>query len=136
MIENDAAVRSNYRRLASNALEDVFEKEDEKMEIGEFRKKVIGDIQEAFAKLFPDLTLNSLGNPLTDGTFRFTKGISQGFAFKNLSGGEKAVFDLILDLVIARREYNNTVFCIDEPESAHECATSGGASVGALRPYS
>ena len=117
MIENDAAVANNYRRLASNALEDVFEREDKKTEIGEFRKKVIGDMQEAFAKLFPDVLLDSLGNPLTDGTFRFTKGTSRGFAFKNLSGGEKAAFDLILDLITARREYNDTVFCIDEPES-------------------
>ena len=67
--------------------------------------------------MFPDLELNSLGNPLREGTFRFTKGLSQGFVFKNLSGGEKAAFDLILDLVVARRDYDNTVFCIDEPES-------------------
>ena len=32
-------------------------------------------------------------------------------------GGEKAAFDLILDLIVRKREYNNTVFCIDEPES-------------------
>jgi len=35
----------------------------------------------------------------------------------NLSGGEKAAFDLVLDLIIAVRKFNNTVFCIDEPES-------------------
>ena len=54
---------------------------------------------------------------MDDGTFRFTKGTSDGFHYKNLSGGEKAVFDLILDLVIARRTYDNTLFCIDEPEA-------------------
>ena len=58
-----------------------------------------------------------MGNPLTDGTFRFTKGASQGFVYKNLSGGEKSAFDLVLDLVVARKEYNDTIFCIDEPES-------------------
>ena len=63
------------------------------------------------------LNLNSLGNPLEDGTFHFTKGVSRGFSFKNLSGGEKAAFDLILDLVVVRRYYNDTLFCIDEPES-------------------
>ena len=63
------------------------------------------------------MVFNSLGNPMTDGTFRFTKGASQRFSFKNLSGGEKAVFDLILDLVVARHSYDDTVFCIDEPES-------------------
>ena len=42
---------------------------------------------------------------------------SHRFLFKNLSGGEKSVFDLILDLVIAKHSYNDTIFCIDEPES-------------------
>ncbi len=35
----------------------------------------------------------------------------------NLSGGEKAAFDLILDLIVARRAFDNTIYCIDEPES-------------------
>ena len=75
-------------------------------------------------RLFPNLELNSLGNPLRDGTFRFTKGSSRGFAYKNLSGGEKAAFDLVLDLVVARNEYNDTIFCIDEPEVSYEHETS------------
>ena len=87
------------------------------MTFDRYRKESIGDVREALSRLFPDLELNSLGNPLGEGTFRFTKGVSQGFVFKNLSGGEKAAFDLILDLVTARRNYDNTVFCIDEPES-------------------
>jgi hypothetical protein len=74
-------------------------------------------IKRAMLSIFPELELNSLGNPLTTGTFKFTKGMSVGFLFKNLSGGEKAVFDLILDLVVARRDYDRTIFCIDEPES-------------------
>ena len=61
--------------------------------------------------------MDDLGNPLDNGTFHFTKGASSGFMFKNLSGGEKAAFDLILDLIVARRNYDNTLFCIDEPES-------------------
>ena len=54
---------------------------------------------------------------MEDGTFRFSKAASAGFHFKNLSGGEKAVFDLVLDLVIAKPAYDNTLFCIDEPEA-------------------
>ena len=117
MIDNDAAVAKNFQRLASQALEDLFDPEDASMTLEQFKEQVIGDIRAAFSKLFPDVELNSLGNPLEDGTFRFTKGTSKGFSFKNLSGGEKAVFDLILDLVVARRDYDNTLFCIDEPES-------------------
>ena len=117
MIDNDAAVSRNYQRLASQGLEDLYEHGEGSMTFDRYRKDSIGDVQEALRGLFPDLELNSLGNPLGEGTFRFTKGISQGFVFKNLSGGEKAAFDLILDLVVARRDYDNTVFCIDEPES-------------------
>jgi hypothetical protein len=35
----------------------------------------------------------------------------------NLSGGEKAAFDLLLDLLVKRREFDDTVFFIDEPEA-------------------
>ena len=103
--------------MASQGLEDVYEKEDPALTIGQFREKTIGDIRDSIKRLFPDLDLNSLGNPLTEGTFRFDKGNSRGFFYKNLSGGEKAAFDLILDLIIKRREYDDTVFCIDEPEA-------------------
>ena len=83
----------------------------------DFTESLIGPIRDPVSRLFPELFLNSLANPMEDGTFRFTKGTSEGFHYKNLSGGEKAVFDLILDVVIARRAYDNTLFCIDEPEA-------------------
>ncbi len=117
MIDNDGAVSKNFQRLASQAIEDVFDPEDGSVTLDEFRELVLGDIRTAFARLFPEVELHSLGNPLEDGTFRFTKGVSSGFSFKNLSGGEKSAFDLILDLIIARRSYDDTIFCIDEPES-------------------
>ena len=117
MIDNDETVNRNYQRMASQGLEDLYHAREGHTTFSEYREKSIGGIQEALIQLFPDLKLHTLGNPLEDGTFRFTKGISKGFAFENLSGGEKAAFDLILDLVVARRAYDNTVFCIDEPES-------------------
>ena len=83
----------------------------------EFVESIIGPVRKPVSTLFPDLTLNGLSNPIEDGTFRFTKGASEGFHFKNLSGGEKAAFDLVLDLVVAKKAYDDTVFCIDEPES-------------------
>lgn len=117
MIDTDAAVTKNYQRLASQALEDVFALQDGNTTIDAFREKVISDIRDATLRLFPNLLLNNLGNPLADGTFRFDKGDAKHFSYKNLSGGEKAAFDLILDLVVKRRAYDDTVFCIDEPET-------------------
>ncbi|MEA2760635.1 MAG: hypothetical protein QOH65_3467, partial [Methylobacteriaceae bacterium] len=117
MIETDAAVSQNYERLASQAMEDVFEKESGATTIAQFRERVVGDIRDSLARLFPDLLLNSLGNPLADATFRFNKGVSKKFSYKNLSGGEKAAFDLILDIVIKRASFSDAVYCIDEPEA-------------------
>ena len=77
-------------------------------------------------RLFPDLILNSLGNPLTDRTFTFDKGTSKNFHYKNLSGGEKSAFDLLLDIFVKREEYNDTVFCIDEPEAHMNPRLQGG----------
>ena len=117
MIDNDEAVNLNYQAMASQGLEDLFGREGGTTTFDQYREKSIGDVREPLRGLFHDLEMNGLGNPLEDGTFRFTKGASKGFSFKNLSGGEKAAFDLILDLVVARRTYDDTLFCIDEPEA-------------------
>ena len=117
MIDNDVAVSRNYQNLASAGLEDLYETGDENTTFAQYRGKSIDKVKQKLLKLFPDLILNGIGNPLKEGTFRFTKGNSKGFHFKNLSGGEKAAFDIILDLVIAKRDYNDTIYCIDEPES-------------------
>lgn len=116
-IENDAAVQINYQRLISQSLESVFEGENPSVTIGEFRKKSIGEIQSALRKIFPTLSLDGLGNPMVAGTFRFSKGSASGYSYMNLSGGEKAAFDLILDYVVKKKEFDDTVFCIDEPEA-------------------
>lgn len=117
MIDTDAAVGANYRRLVSQAFSDVFVRESGTTTIAEFREKVLGEVRDAVRRLFPDLILNDLGDPLVTGTFRFDKGQAKGFLYKNLSGGEKSAFDLIADLVVKRREYDDTIFCIDEPEA-------------------
>ena len=117
MIENDAAAVSNFQRLASNALERAFRREDREKSLGQFQDETLGEIQEAMKRIFPDLVLNSLGNPLSDRSFTFDKGISTNFPYQNLSAGEKSAFDLLLDIFVKKVEYDDTVFCIDEPEA-------------------
>lgn len=114
-IENDAAVAQNYQKLAGRTF-DIYDL-TVPSNTDEFVESILAPIRDPMMKLFPDLQLNGLANPLKDGTFRFNKGSSEKFHFKNLSGGEKAAFDLILDLVIALETYNDTLFCIDEPEA-------------------
>lgn len=117
LIDNDKAVGINYKRLVSQGFEDVYENAPPELTMREFREQSIGEIRNAILRLFPGLELNSLGNPLSSGTFKFDKGESKAFLYKNLSGGEKAAFDLLLDLIIKKREFDNTVFFIDEPEA-------------------
>ena len=117
MIDGDGAVGANYQRLASNALEQAFALSVDSMTLKEFREATIGEISKAVERLFPDLRLHTLGNPLQDGTFRFAKGTVQNFNYKNLSGGEKAAFDLLLDFIVKRKSYDDTIFVIDEPET-------------------
>lgn len=87
------------------------------LNVGDLREELIGQIKDSMIRVFGDLVLTGPGNPLEDGTFFFTKGTSQNFRYKNLSGGEKAAFDLLLDFVVKRVSFDNTVFCIDEPET-------------------
>lgn len=117
LIQTDATVGSNYMRLASQAMEDVFVNESDAMTLRQFRDKVLGEVREPFRRLFPELTLVGIGNPLDKGTFRFDKGAVRNFDYQNLSGGEKAAFDLLLDIVIKRHEYQDAIYCIDEPET-------------------
>lgn len=116
LVEPDATVSRNYQLLASQAMEDVFVNEPGSTTMGAYREKQIGEINAPLQRLFPDLRLSGIGNPLEQGTFQFDKGSSKDFDYKNLSGGEKASFDLILDLVVKRRAYPDAIYCIDEPE--------------------
>ena len=125
MIDNDQAVSKNYARLVSQGFADAFEVKDESTTLGQFREELLGEIRDPVQRLFPGLVLNSLGNPLTSGTFKFDKGESRAFLYKNLSGGEKAAFDLLLDLLVKRREFDDTVFFIDEPEAHMGSALQG-----------
>ena len=66
------------------------------------------------------------------GAFRFSKGTASDFHYKNLSGGEKAAFDMLLDVFIKREEVPDAVYCIDEPE-LHVATGLQGQLIGSIR---
>lgn len=117
LIDSDRTVADNYAHIASKAVQGIFTKEANATTIGAFRQNIIGPIHEPLNRLFPDLNFVGIGNPLEKGTFQFEKGSTEKFDYQNLSGGEKAAFDLILDLVVKRESYADAVYCIDEPET-------------------
>lgn len=117
LIQNDETVSENYQRLISHTLSGVYDKENESKTVVQLREELIGKIKKSLNNVFEDLSLNSIGDPLSDGNFYFEKGSSKNFHYKNLSGGEKSVFDIILDLIIKSAYYPEAIFCIDEPEA-------------------
>ncbi|MEQ7799762.1 AAA family ATPase [Pedobacter sp. ASV1-7] len=114
---NDLTVSENYQRLISQTLAGVFNSTNNSKTVEQYREELIGEIKQSLNNVFDDLTLSSIGDPLSNGSFYFNKGNSKDFHYKNLSAGEKSAFDLLLDLIIKSKYYTNTIFCIDEPEA-------------------
>ena len=117
LMTTDASVSENYQRLVSHTLSGVFSAANEDKTVKSLKQELIGKIAESLSRVFDDLQLSSIGEPLVNGSFYFTKGRSLNFHYKNLSAGEKSAFDIILDLVIKGEYFDNTVYCIDEPEA-------------------
>lgn len=102
--------------MVSDSLLALYDPGQKQKTAGEITEQVVGEVRTAMRSVFDDLVLEGPGNPMSGGTFRFTKGKASGFHYKNLSGGEKAAFDLLLDFVVKKQAFNDTVYCIDEPE--------------------
>lgn len=117
LIDNDAGVSTNYQALASATIAGIFNGEFDELNGAEIADLLIGQVRESMRRVFDGLVLRGPGDPLEQGTFFFEKGVSTDFHYKNLSGGEKAAFDLLLDFVLKRSTYSDTVYCIDEPEA-------------------
>lgn len=116
LITGEARVSDNYQRIVSASIEALFDPAKQDTTAGEITQRIIGRVREGMLRVFDNLQLNGPGRPMQDGTFFFTKGASKNYHYKNLSGGEKAAFDLLLDFIIKSESFNNTIFCIDEPE--------------------
>ncbi len=110
----DSEVERNYQRVYWQIMKEVFNpKERTNTDI---REQVIGLVRDSLQSIFPNLRLHSLDDPEGKGTFYFEKGGAKKYNYVNLSGGEKAAFDLLLDFIVRREYYLNAAMCIDEPE--------------------
>lgn len=117
LMQNDMTVSENYNRLVAQTLAGVYEITNNTKTVEQLREELIGKIKLSLSTVFDDLNLSSIGDPLSNGSFYFEKGSSKDFHYKNLSAGEKSVFDLLLDMIIKSTFYTDAVFCIDEPEA-------------------
>ena len=114
LIDNDKTVESNYSRMIWRLLQQVT---TPGLTTDKIMNATIGDLNRAMKRVFDDLVLDSMVTPEESGSFTFSKGEVRHFLYENLSGGEKAAFDLLLDVVVKRKAYNDSLYCIDEPES-------------------
>ena len=117
MTETDAALVEHYQRLVAKFLPMLsnLQSEDASQDLAAIRAQlaVVGD---AVTRVLPHLSFAGLGNPTEEGSFYFTRDGERHFRFENLSGGEKAVFDILLDVYIAATELGTPLICLDEPE--------------------
>jgi predicted ATPase len=117
LIENDQTVSENYHRLVYDTTAALYNAANDEKTVRTLREELIGQVRASMEGVFGDLILNNITDPLGEGSFFFKKGATESFHYKNLSGGEKAAFDLILDLHIKKKYFDEAIYCIDEVES-------------------
>ena len=116
LVEEDKSVKAHYNRLMGQGLA-AFTDLTREITNTEAYAENVTPLADSFQRLCPSLRLTGLGDATKDGTFLFTKGSATDFRYINLSAGEKAAFDLLLDLHIRRLDYPESVICLDEPEA-------------------
>lgn len=110
----DSRLQENYQRMLGTAY-DEFEKEGGPTG-DQVREALIGKMNSVLKRVL-DVEISSIGNVLHGrGQLYFKKADAIDFPYQNLSSGEKEVIDIVLDLIARAPEFNDTVYCIDEPE--------------------
>ena len=117
MADTDAALSEHYQRLVARFLPVLSNLEDDSAADSlEAVRAALKPVQESLTRVFPHLHFAGLGDPTSEGSFYFTRDDIRRFRYENLSGGEKAAFDLLLDVHIAATELGAPLVCLDEPE--------------------
>ena len=124
-IDADQTVSKNYSKLIQETLRGVYDSSNDEKSVLTLREELIGKVQESLSSVFPDLRLDNIGDPLQTGTFTFSKGTAKKYHYKNLSGGEKSVFDLLLDIHLKSGSHQDSIYAIDEIETHIHTALQG-----------
>jgi len=109
----DNRLRENYERL----LGITYAEFENGAKTGEqVRQENLGRINDVLKEVL-DVRVSSMGNVIeSKGQLYFEKEDAKNFPYQNLSSGEKEVIDIIIDFIVRSPEYNDTIYCIDEPE--------------------
>ena len=142
LIDDDSTVSKNYYRLLFDTIDALYNDVDGGKSTHELREEVVEGIRTSVENVFDNLALKRLlppANPMTNYSstpdsaagFLFEKDGKTSFEYRHLSGGEKGAFDLLLDVHVNKRQFQNAVYCIDEVE-AHLHTRVQGALVREL----
>lgn len=110
----DSRMNSNYNLLMMDLIKS-FQSWSETW--NQVRARYIDKINTILATIL-DIKISNLAD-VTDsqkGDLYFTKWSAQNFPYKNLSTWEKAIVDLVIDLILKIESFNSKIFFIDEPE--------------------
>ena len=109
----DTRLEANYKRLVGSAYSEFF---DGTKTGNAVRKELIEKVNNVLIQIL-NIEISGLGNILDKkGQLYFKKGNVKDFPYSNLSSGEKEVVDIVLDLIVKTKDFDDTIFCIDEPE--------------------
>lgn len=112
-VDIDSRLQENYERLLGLAWNEY---QNGTKSGPEMRTELVGRVNDIIGNIV-DIKISSLGDVVANkGQLYFEKEGSKDFPYENLSSGEKEVVDIIIDLVVKTPEFDNTVYCIDEPE--------------------
>ena len=105
-----------------------------------YKKEIIEEVSEAIAELFINplsklILEDILHRCLSVGDLELSRFNERRPPFYNLSAGEIAIFDLLLDIIIKKVIDDETVICIDEPGTPHSYKTARATPSGTLQPY-
>lgn len=113
-VDLDDKISNNYQRLYVYI--NNYRKENNLTD-SQAIDNVIGTLNNIFKNVL-DIKISDVGEILDNrGCLYFTKSDQDGvFEYNILSSGEKEVVDLLLDIFLKKDEFNDTIYCIDEPE--------------------
>ena len=134
MVETDDSLGEHYQRLVARFVPVLsnLESGDAAQDLETIRAYLV-PVQDSLTRVLPHLSFTGLGDATADGSFYFTRDKIRGFRYESLSGGEKAVFDLLLDVHIAATELGTPLICLDEPEIHLNPAVQAGVLTELMR---
>ena len=116
MAETDVALIEHYQRIVAGFVPVLANLEGDAVSDVQKARAKLAPIQRSLTRVLPHLRFTGVGDATSDGSFFFVRDGVREFRYENLSGGEKAVFDLLLDVHMAATELGAPLVCLDEPD--------------------